>query len=506
MQTESKSSSLGGASFSLIHFQLPFQVPKSEFLKLFEAILAKSNQWRRENLGEDAPELTYPALTSENRRQALVLLHECAHFWQAVGTTYGFHYMRATMAQSFWVHDLLLFLRELGESKFKLPLRDMDGKNFPDAARNRIEKIKDRWLCLETYKNMLHGFYVDRKVDKDRFYNHVWPCALESIWEFDRKEATLRLPAGDFALRLEYATNVPDITWVHPTYDLRFSGQAVMEAAALFQEILLSSVVLEDKDVENYIQSRIGETPAYVMAYDQVVDAFRGSVSDPMFRTNMLRLVPMLFDLALMGLCDPTYAMPPSNLVKWQDVHPGFRFGLACKALKDIALKDLRDAPTYELIKRICEKNSWITPEQLADWGHEHRKRFTENYPGLRQQGIQFASLNPTRDPIVRHFIAEELRGLYPDAFAQALLGFGHLFHQFQPPFFNLSDESLVNSEWIGFVVYHKTMRTIFLGTAAELTSKSFLSLWPSQLGKELDHVIATIIWNRIDFKRDQFN
>ncbi len=505
MEGPPEPSKLHGASFSLIHFQLPFQVTKEEFIRLLNALFAKSNQWRRDNFGEKAEDLTCPKLTTENWRQVLVLLHECTHFWQAVGTTYGLHFMRATMAQSKCVLELLHFLRDLGENTFKIPLRDIDEAKLPDASLTRIKKAKDRWLCLETYKNTLHGFYVDRRLDRSHFYHHVWPCALESIWEFDRSDATLGLPPGDFALKLDYATNAPDITRVHPIYDLSFSGQAVMEAAALFQEVLLSSVVLEGRGIEQYIRSRIDETPAYGMAYDEITDAYRGSISDPLFRKNMLRLVPMLFDLALMGICDPNYAIPPSNLVRWQDIHPGWRFGFACSALKQIPLTDLRDAPVMHLIERICKTNGWTTPDQSAEWGHEHRKRFKENYPGLSEEDIQFASVNPTRDPIVRHFIAAELRGLYPDAFAQTLVGVGQLFRQFQPPFFHFADESLVNSQWIGFVSYHKIMRTIFLGTAAELSSKNFLSSQVSQLGKEVDQLLAATIWNRIGFSKDQF-
>jgi hypothetical protein len=88
----------------------------------------------------------------------LSVLHEATHYWQCIGTTYGFHYMRCIMAQSKLVKAILQNLQEQGVTRIQIPLKNLDLSRLSEATQRNIRELMKMWWALEYYKNALHEF------------------------------------------------------------------------------------------------------------------------------------------------------------------------------------------------------------------------------------------------------------------------------------------------------------------------------------------------------------
>jgi hypothetical protein len=500
----------GDESLSLIHFELPFRATAEEFAALHEALLAESSGWRAEHLPllerlADGKRAARPRLAVDGRR-LVVLLHECAHFWHAIGTTYGFHYIRATMAQGHCVHELLRLLDSLGVAKLRLPLRSLPTDGLSDAARAQVDRLRERWTALEKYKSVLHAFTYDPSLTPERFGKEVWLPATEALHAFDHLSQTFENP-GSEPLRLELPADMPELAPLQKLYGTRLSGQAVMEAAAVMQEMLLIPRLQENGLLpEDYLEQRIGEVAGYGIAFELLHERVP-ELLEERNRLILWRLVPLLFDLALMGPCDHVYVEPLPAVTKWLDIHPGFRFVLILDTLKEIGLKPIWHNRYFargytKLIGLICARNGWPTPWRLAGVGKRRRLAFRGQYDDLMAQGMTLMSTNPAMDVILRHFDAATVRADYPAGFAEVLVGFGYLFEQFRPPFFRLADRSVVDASWNGYYSHQKVMRTLFTGTARDL--ETAFDNAPSQFGKEIDALARASFWARIGYPRER--
>jgi hypothetical protein len=342
--------------------------------------------------------------------------------------------------------------------------------------------------------------------------------ALEALLRFDYLHSIFGTGLADEIKGLKRVINIPPIepsVAVHPTYSQRFSGAAILEGSALFQEMLLLRMLQEQRPNDansaqmRLVEERVTTAPAYGMVHELFYNLI------PDWKTH-IELLPALVDLALMGCCDPYYVRPVIVEFQWGDVHPGMRFVIAATAAKEIGVEaDDGSRKTYnKLLQAVCAKVGWRTPGELATWGirwkDEYEALRNHQYDDFVKEGGTFLDVNPYGVMPLAHYRAMDERHVWPRVFMDTLFHFGQLFVAFRPPAILSTDEPSMDFGWLGFYHFHQAMRSIFLGTAPQLRPEFLL---PSNIvvvkhGKSdtpLYNMISTTLWQQVGYPREAF-
>lgn len=328
------------------------------------------------------------------------LFHEKVHYWQSIGTSYGYYASVMQREQIRLVRFAMLNLKqEFGrDEKFKImiPFKSWLEREGNRSVRKILQVTLNKWNDIEGKLNVFDG--AVQRYQSLKWDNYSHPEGGES--------PTIELGHDTFCLGatalLEGAVRVAELASIDYLLDEKrnldktVNGQEIeREANNIKQELATIKLGLQD-----YFITKV--------AMEREVGHFDDS------------MLLILTDLSLMPPIGDTSFLRKKRH-RWEDIHPGWRFKKAIKAVNEMGLqaRGNRHEDYQYISKKICDYWDWLTPEKIAEESLRRKHSF------LRKQttfGSPAYKLLDESNSEVSHALAAytsacELRMKYPGIF-----------------------------------------------------------------------------------------
>lgn len=325
----------------------------------------------------------------ESPRAAQVLMtyeHELTHWFQQIGTAFGFYELDAEAAASRQIGEFISNYRKL-----------MPGSRLPRPIWTWVES---RWEMrraayrkhirsggsLQSYQASIHVdpwssalgcFQLQRIIElcegtaqtselfAEFLFRHGWRAFLidrrSNYLDVSMLEAWSALEEDAFS---RYRAAAPTI----PGYGT-FGAHQIMEGQANAVELLKIKVLGRQLGLRIDSSSYVSETelPDYRVAFDHYR---KHAATQASSSTDVLLTFLAVCDLALASPLHPTFAST-SQKVGWRDVHPGWRFLRLCETLETTGTMkcdsiSLNTGKYLDFVENVTSSCAWPTPDQLA--------------------------------------------------------------------------------------------------------------------------------------------
>lgn len=336
----------------------------------------------------------------------LTYFHETMHWWQYIGSTFGFISTLSTAAQTFGsVSRLSRIDRHFPLSKplTRQVLEDLS----PNQERNPNKAVRNTlvntWMDIEFAYALLHNpTSFAREIRDDKFFDSAGSSYCAFYGEALQLISTACFPGSnlqpdDWYERLYYLQQVeaPDFSYQAPLRIPSLGAYELLEGQARFQELqLLYSVVsLRGGNADWRLFRNVGLLgQSYTKAFEHFLRLTSLDWPDSPV-SSTVNLFLLLCDIAL----NPSYGYPikSDDLERLpESVHPGVRFLRAAEVIRnypDLAssIKNGNDAEYAETADTICRKaGGWLAPSEIAS------------------AVLKLVSENPMRDTFFQDYLA----------------------------------------------------------------------------------------------------
>jgi hypothetical protein len=364
------------------------------------------------NLNEDIfRELTIDEETSrrlfENAPEGIlasvVLAHELTHWYQQIGTAYGYWELNCDLKTYEAISTFLRgYRKRFPRSKLPVPIFDWLEARFGvvreefrayveaggdvdsfDAARGGGTPLDHALSCfvLPRMVELCEGHAQSSElVAAGPLYGQSWAVLASGQLPNDLLRQHMKAQMVDQERSRKYLAAVPSV----PGYGLfgaaeLLEGQAhVLEALTLNQMQLQFAHESLGPTGQVVFGPRDGIPPIYTVAVLRFARALRRSELDKDDLNTFLAIV----DFALATPLHPIFGYELKSSPEWRDLHPGWRFLRLCdvvaetKTMGNYAIS-LNTDVYLEFVEHISEHVGWPSPIALA-------RRFVEHFPDRR--------------------------------------------------------------------------------------------------------------------------
>jgi hypothetical protein len=301
-------------------------------------------------------------------------LHECLHYWQSIATTYGFYYAEVS---SIAVHRMLAFVEaaRAGGVPLHCPFRTWGQLEGNRTIKEHVRAVCRHFDMISSHLDGLEGgtaFNASTENADEKIALGDWNSIQAYL------ERGLRTPSQEDVSR-ERLLDIP-VGQMAPILVGNNGGMYALGAASLSECFAFACQLLWATETTEITAEILAENfegmfshPNYVIARQLFVDGFP---EVPNIEANVWFFLPTLVDLALNGPLLPELRelwtrtrrgilrrIPRLN---WRDVHPGFRYLQALKALKESQLLKSGAQPAQKIVEVICKQLKWPTPIETA--------------------------------------------------------------------------------------------------------------------------------------------
>jgi hypothetical protein len=317
-----------------------------------------------------------------------ILLHELLHFWQGLGTSYGFYYAELSALKYHRIIHLIRVLKRLEVKKFYCPFyRWLNFEQDPNV-KNILNIICTEFYMINYHLQSMEGGFCLIN-EEEEVLKGDWNSMLAYL-ENGLRTLTRSDVEKDRNLSIPNGSLFPSVT-DDENNKIFLGADTILEGYAFAcQQNLMRELEDEYTDFE----------------INNLFDAFKPLFNDNIYMDtiNLIRsefkdiknidelvfhIVPALCDIALNGPLLPELhplwqrTREGDKTLCWQDVHPGYRFVKAAKALNmskallgpDRAIDALKKnqkvihsdiLEVKDMVKIICYNLNWPTPEETA--------------------------------------------------------------------------------------------------------------------------------------------
>jgi hypothetical protein len=309
------------------------------------------------------------------------ILHETYHATQAIGTTLGCWLGVLDLLKGY---SFKAYLEESRVTGVKPPrhlpfLEVLTADERVEGAIFDGPSVANIWNSIRMVRNVLLGDNPGLDMPPSDFYraweNVFTVLTLFSSMGFDgnaKGSKEIRRNASGIQhtsrclkeiLRQHQNKLAPkgfDADIYRPYY---IGGRMLMENAA----VLVTSVPPENTTIGNFSQSIFDQySPLYSFLLKPLMAKFQNIQHLPYkaFQQTALAII----DLALMTPLLPGYTEQLRPDMKWEDLHPGFRFMRILRIILEDSIPPIIDARSdYEpFVQRLCKSIGWSTPVEIS--------------------------------------------------------------------------------------------------------------------------------------------
>jgi hypothetical protein len=332
------------------------------------------------------------ANSSELLEAQMTYEHEMTHWYQQIGTAYGYLQLQADDCSARWTNGFFEHFRALHpEALFPHPLESWAHSQWPrrqEAYRRHIQRGGN----LETYLQSISKDPLSMVLNSMLLNRIIELCegsqnSNELIAEFLFSQLWRGLSANieDVAPWIDERLHLQQVEVMNSRSSTNKKGHVavpvvpgygpigawhIMEGQAHLLELAKAATLERQGRAASSLQSYIADagTRDYRIAFEH----FRKHVSTVSASpTDLVMSFVCVCDLALATPMHMVFHEIAENL-RWRDLHPGWRFFQLCEAVRELGTvgaetSSLAVDAYIDFAQRLCRELSWPTPIAMAE-------------------------------------------------------------------------------------------------------------------------------------------